>query len=116
MLSEDSQVTGRAVSHNHSKPDMPISGIRLSDQLHRRLPTFGSVISGKPGRSGATLQWWLRRRYFQETGSVPSAGAIRSALGLLEARAQFDGPERAVYVRVAEHSGRIGRRSVSARG
>jgi hypothetical protein len=47
------------------------------------------------------FQWWLRRRYYQETGSAPSAGAIRSALDLLEARAQFDGPERAVYVRVA---------------
>jgi hypothetical protein len=53
------------------------------------------------------FQWWLRRRYYQETGSAPSAGTIRSALDLLEARAQFDGPERAVYVRVAEHSGRI---------
>jgi hypothetical protein len=53
------------------------------------------------------FQWWLRRSYYQETGSALGAGAIRAALDLLEARAQFDGPERAVYVRVAEHSGRI---------
>ena len=31
----------------------------------------------------------------------------RSALDLLEARAQFDGPERAVHVRTAEHAERL---------
>jgi hypothetical protein len=50
---------------------------------------------------------WLRRRYYQETGAAPSAAAIRSALDLLEARAQFDGPERAVHIRLAEHAGHI---------
>jgi hypothetical protein len=53
------------------------------------------------------FRWWLRRRYYEATGIAPSAGAVRSALDLLEARAQFDGPEHAVYVRVAEYSGRI---------
>src|SRR5438876_4011953 len=50
---------------------------------------------------------WLRRRYYQETGDAPSAAAVRSALDLLEARAQFDGPERAVHVRIAERGGHI---------
>src|SRR5215468_7145667 len=50
---------------------------------------------------------WLRRRYYQETGDAPSAAAVHSALDLLEARAQFDGPERAVHVRIAEHAGHI---------
>jgi len=50
---------------------------------------------------------WLRRCYYHATGSAPSAAAIRSALDLLEARAQFDGPERAVNTRVAEHAGRL---------
>jgi len=50
---------------------------------------------------------WLRRRYYQETGDALSAEAIRSALDLLEAQAQFDAPERAIYVRVAEHAGHI---------
>lgn len=49
---------------------------------------------------------WLRRCSYHETGSAPSAAAIRSALDLFEARAQFDGPERAVNTRVAEHAGR----------
>jgi hypothetical protein len=50
---------------------------------------------------------WLRRRYYQATGSAASAAEIRSALDLLEARAQFDGPECAVHVRIAEHAGHI---------
>jgi hypothetical protein len=32
---------------------------------------------------------------------------MRSILDLLEARAQFDGPERAIHIRVAQHEGRI---------
>src|SRR5258705_6025794 len=50
---------------------------------------------------------WLRRRYYQATGDAASAAEIRSALDLLEARAQFDGPERGVQIRIAEHAGHI---------
>jgi hypothetical protein len=53
------------------------------------------------------LRAWLRRRYYQATGEAASAAEIRSALDLLEARAQFDAPERAVHIRVAEHAGHI---------
>jgi hypothetical protein len=49
---------------------------------------------------------WLRRRHYKETGSAASAETIRSAVDLLEARAQFDAPERTVHIRVAEHDGR----------
>jgi hypothetical protein len=50
---------------------------------------------------------WLRRRYYQATGDVPSAAALNAVLNLLEARAQFEGPERMVQVRIAEQQGRI---------
>jgi hypothetical protein len=50
---------------------------------------------------------WLRRCYYQTTGAAASPAAIGSALDLLEARAQFDAPERAVSIRVAEHTGRF---------
>src|SRR5262249_37883473 len=50
---------------------------------------------------------WLRRRYYEATGQAASAAEIRSALDLLEARAQFDAPERSVHVRTAEHAGHI---------
>jgi hypothetical protein len=58
-------------------------------------------IRSKPFRA------WLRRRYYQATQGALSAGALRSALDLLETRAQFDAPERAIHVRVAEHAGHI---------
>ena len=50
---------------------------------------------------------WLRRCYYRATGAAPGAAAIGSALDLLEARAQFDAPERAVNMRIAEHAGRL---------
>src|ERR1700758_5125315 len=49
----------------------------------------------------------LRRRYYEATGSALGGHAISSELDLLEARAQFDAPQRAVHVRVAEHAGHI---------
>jgi hypothetical protein len=53
------------------------------------------------------LRGWLRRCYYQATGNAASAAEVGSALDLLEARAQFDGPERAVHIRIAEHGGHI---------
>jgi hypothetical protein len=50
---------------------------------------------------------WLRRRYYEENGGTTSAATISSAVDLLEARAQFDGPERTIHIRGAEHNGRI---------
>jgi hypothetical protein len=50
---------------------------------------------------------WLRRRYYQATGDAPSAAALNAALNLFEARAQFEGPERMVHVRMAEHQSHI---------
>jgi len=45
--------------------------------------------------------------HYEAMGEAASPAAIRFALDLLEARAQFDGPERAVYIRTATHAGRI---------
>jgi hypothetical protein len=50
---------------------------------------------------------WLRRRHYETTRTAATAAAISSALDLFEAQAQFDGPERAVHVRLAEHAGHI---------
>ena len=50
---------------------------------------------------------WLRRCHYRATGEALSAGVLRSALDLLDARAQFDAPERAVHIRVAQYAGRI---------
>ena len=56
---------------------------------------------------GNRFRSWLRRQYYEATGSVPGPGAITSALNLLEARAQFEGPRRPVHLRVAEFDGCI---------
>jgi hypothetical protein len=50
---------------------------------------------------------WLRRRHYVSTGSALGPQAISSELDLLEAQAQFDGPERPVHVRIAEEAGHI---------
>jgi hypothetical protein len=50
---------------------------------------------------------WLRRCYYEATGDALSGHVISSELDLLEARAQFDAPERLVHVRVAEHEGHV---------
>jgi hypothetical protein len=53
------------------------------------------------------LRDWLRRRHYEATGAAPRPAEVRSALDLIEARAQFDAPERGVHVRLAEQAGRI---------
>jgi hypothetical protein len=50
---------------------------------------------------------WLVRAYFEKYERPPGAQALQDALGFLEARAQFDGAEREVYVQVAEHADAI---------
>jgi hypothetical protein len=46
---------------------------------------------------------WLVRAYFERYDRPPGNQALQDTLGLLEARAEFDSPEREVYVRVAGH-------------
>jgi hypothetical protein len=44
---------------------------------------------------------WLARRFFEATQGAPSSEALQSALNVIEAKANFDAPERVVHVRVA---------------
>jgi len=50
---------------------------------------------------------WLARRFFEETRGAPSSEALQSTLNVIEARAHFDAPERAVYVRVGGRDDRL---------
>jgi hypothetical protein len=50
---------------------------------------------------------WLRRAFFHQTGKAPNAQALKDALGVLEARALFDGPTLPVFLRVGGHEGKI---------
>jgi hypothetical protein len=53
------------------------------------------------------FQTWLRQHYFERTWDAPSPAALNATLNVLEAQAQFDGPQRKVSVRLAEHDGLI---------
>lgn len=44
---------------------------------------------------------WLLRQFWEKYGKAPSGEAIAAARNVLEAQAQFDGPTRPVYLRVA---------------
>jgi hypothetical protein len=50
---------------------------------------------------------WLHRRYYEKTESAPNADATQAALGVIEAKAFYDAPERAVSTRFAALAGRI---------
>ena len=50
---------------------------------------------------------WLTRRYYEERHGAPNAEALQAAINLIEAKAQFDGPERVVHVRVGGLDGRL---------
>jgi hypothetical protein len=53
------------------------------------------------------FQTWLRQEYYERTWDAPSPTALSAALNVLEAQAQFDGPQRNVAVRLAEQDGGI---------
>ena len=59
-----------------------------------------------PIRSKMFLNWLLRR-FYDAQGKPPGTQALQEALGVLTARAQFDGPENPVSIRVGEHDGNI---------
>jgi hypothetical protein len=50
---------------------------------------------------------WLTKLYYGETGRAPSSQPLEDAINTLRAKARFDGPERPVALRVAEHDGKI---------
>jgi hypothetical protein len=50
---------------------------------------------------------WLKRRFFEAKKGAPSAESLRAALGVIEAKALFDGAERTVHIRVAGLADRL---------
>ncbi len=50
---------------------------------------------------------WLKHAYYCDTGGkAPSAESLNAALGVIEAKAIYEGDERNVHIRVAEHDGK----------
>ncbi len=50
---------------------------------------------------------WLARRFYEEKSKAPGSQALQDALTVLDGKALYEGPERQVFVRVAEHEGAI---------
>jgi hypothetical protein len=50
---------------------------------------------------------WLKREFFIEEGRPPAAQCFQDSLGVLDAKAQFDGPEETVYIRIAGDADQI---------
>ena len=79
--------------------------------MPRTAPVFADVdINGHretwPIRSKG-FRWWLARGFFAATQGAPSSEALQSSLNVIEAKAHFDAPERAVYIRVGGLDGRL---------
>jgi hypothetical protein len=55
----------------------------------------------------AEVTAWFTKALYMNSRRTPTAQALASALGVLHARAVFDGSEHQVHVRVAEHRGDI---------
>ena len=53
------------------------------------------------------FRYWLARIFYNATEGAPNSETMQSALNVIEAKAHFDGPERAVHIRVAGLNGRI---------
>ena len=56
---------------------------------------------------GEGFRRWLTQRHFETTAGAPGSEALRSALRVIDSRANFDAPQSDVHVRVAGHEGRL---------
>jgi hypothetical protein len=54
-----------------------------------------------------TMRSWLVKLYFDFSRAAPNSEALHAALNVLGAKAQFEGSELAVHLRVGDHEGRI---------
>ena len=49
------------------------------------------------------FRFWLQKKYYDKTHTVPNDRALSDAIGTMEGRAWFDGDERRVHVRLARY-------------
>lgn len=52
---------------------------------------------------GERFTRWLLQQFYRDTGKAPGAQALTDARATIAARAMFEGPERPVFLRVAEY-------------
>ena len=111
-VAEDEQ-SGKAQQKKEKAADILIRLSEGSDELFHApdgtgyaIIPVGDHLETWPVRSKG-FKRWLAREFFNETASAPNSDAIQSALNVIEARAHFDGKQRAVCVRVGASDGRL---------
>lgn len=50
---------------------------------------------------------WLQRRFFEQYEKAPGSQAVQDALGVIEGKALYEGPERRIFIRIGERDGKI---------
>ncbi|MHB1424533.1 MAG: hypothetical protein ACYC3I_15285 [Gemmataceae bacterium] len=72
---------------------------------------YATIPSGNHAETlavrSAGCKRWLGRVLYEAEGRAPGGQALQDAINLLESKACFDGAERAVHVRLAEHDGKF---------
>jgi hypothetical protein len=113
---------GRKRSRSRSKNKQPTQAeelLALADgQDYFHAPdgrAFALVVAEVDGQDhqetlpvrGKDFRSWLGRRYFLKTKKAPSSGMLQDVLGVLEARARYEGGQRQVCCRVGECAGKV---------
>lgn len=84
-------------------------GVELFHDAERR--AFARVIVEKHLETmairGGEFKRWLARAHYRESSKPPTATAMTDAMGVIEARAIYDGPQLETAVRVAGLDGRL---------
>ena len=70
-----------------------------ADQVAYADMTIGGHRETWPVRSKG-FKRWLVRQYYEKTKGAPNSEAMQAALGVIEAKAHFDGPEQRVDIRI----------------
>ena len=79
----------------------------LEDAFERGLSELAPSATAEAADDAGSSTQGLRQQYYERTWDAPSPAALNAALNVLEAQAQFDGPQRKVSVRLAEQDGLI---------
>lgn len=103
--------TKESTQHKLSQADTLISLVsdleffRCNGAAYVTIPV-GNHVENYPVKS-SLFRTWLQNRLYKAKGKAASTNALQDAIGILEARALFDGAEHQVYLRVAGVEGRI---------
>ncbi len=95
--------------HKQSQAETLIEIARAVTLFHDEGDPFARIkINGHkeiwPVRS-KTFKRWLVGRFYATTGKAPNSDAVNQVLGVIEARAMFDGDQHPLALRVAEYEG-----------